>query len=314
MAVVLAVQRWRPYLLGTRFIVRTDQRSLKFLLEQRVIQPQYQRWIAKLLGYAFELVYKPGVENKVADALSRIPSTAQLCSMIAPIFLDLKTIKEEVEEDENLYKIITELLVDRLSKYGHFLPLKHPYSAKSIAELFVKEVVRLHGFTKSIVSDRDKVFLSNFLKEMFRLAGIKLNRSSAYHPHSDGQTEVVNREVEPKEWINWLLWAEYWYNATFRRVLGMTPFQVVYGHKPPSLMLAIRLELSTGSVIHPIFHVSQLKKVVEEHTDAQPTIQQLEENFVWETNLVEAIDYRKNKARGWELMVSWEGLPNHEAT
>ena len=53
MAVVLAVQRWRPYLLGTKFIVKTDQKSLKFLLEQRTIQPQYQKWVAKLLGYSF---------------------------------------------------------------------------------------------------------------------------------------------------------------------------------------------------------------------------------------------------------------------
>ncbi|KAL0534101.1 hypothetical protein IC582_028382 [Cucumis melo] len=56
MVVVLAVQRWRPYLLGGKFKVKTDQKSLKFLLEQRVIQTQYQNWIAKLLGYSFEVV------------------------------------------------------------------------------------------------------------------------------------------------------------------------------------------------------------------------------------------------------------------
>ncbi|KAL0539306.1 hypothetical protein IC582_023511 [Cucumis melo] len=68
-AVVFAVQRWRPYLLGRKFVVKIDQRSLKFLLEQCVIQPQYQKWIAKLLGYSFEVVYKTGLENKAADAL-----------------------------------------------------------------------------------------------------------------------------------------------------------------------------------------------------------------------------------------------------
>lgn len=59
MAVVLAVQRWPPYLLGRKFVVKTDQRSLKFLLKQRVLQPQHQKWITKLLGYSFEVVYKP---------------------------------------------------------------------------------------------------------------------------------------------------------------------------------------------------------------------------------------------------------------
>lgn len=85
MAGVLAVQRCRPYLLGKRFVVKTDQRSLKLLLEQRVIQPQHQRWIAKLLGYNFDVVYKPGLENKAADALSRVPPTAQLNQLTVEI-------------------------------------------------------------------------------------------------------------------------------------------------------------------------------------------------------------------------------------
>ena len=58
----------------------------------------------------------------------------------------------------------------RMSKYTHILALKHPYTAKSVAEIYVKEIVRLHGYPKSIVSDRDKVFLSNIWKEMFRLS------------------------------------------------------------------------------------------------------------------------------------------------
>ncbi|KAA0043541.1 transposon Tf2-1 polyprotein isoform X1 [Cucumis melo var. makuwa] len=88
------------------------------------------------------------------------------------------------------------VVMDRLSKYAHFLALKHPCAAKSMAEIFVKEILRLHGFPTSIVSDRDKVFLSNFWHEMFRLFGTRLSRSSTYYPQSDGQIEVVNRGVD----------------------------------------------------------------------------------------------------------------------
>ena len=67
------------------------------------------------------------------------------------------------------------MVVDRFSRYGQFLALKHPYTAKIVTDLFVKEVVRLHEYPKSIVSDRDKVFLSNFWRELFELVGTKLN-------------------------------------------------------------------------------------------------------------------------------------------
>ena len=71
LALATAVKKWRLYLLGRPFIVRTDHQSLKFLLEQRIATPAQQKWLAKLLGYAFIVEYKKGIENKVADALSR---------------------------------------------------------------------------------------------------------------------------------------------------------------------------------------------------------------------------------------------------
>ncbi|XP_061343289.1 uncharacterized protein LOC133289385 [Gastrolobium bilobum] len=88
------------------------------------------------------------------------------------------------------------VVVDRLTKFAHFIPLAHPYSAKEVAELFVREVVWLHGFPSTIVSNRDRVFQSHFWSELFKSAGTKLQFTTAYHPQSNGQSEVVNRSLE----------------------------------------------------------------------------------------------------------------------
>jgi len=71
LALVTAIQKWRPYLLGQAFKVKTDQQSLKYLLEQRVGTPTQQKWLSKLIGYDFVVEFRAGKENLVADALSR---------------------------------------------------------------------------------------------------------------------------------------------------------------------------------------------------------------------------------------------------
>jgi hypothetical protein len=136
--------------------------------------------------------------------------------------------------------------------------LKHPYTAKSIAEIFAKEIVRLHGFPNSVISDRDPIFVSHFWMELFKLQGTKLKMSSAYHPETDGQTEVINRCLEgylrcfaadhPKTWSHWVHWAEFWYNSTFHVSIGKTPFEVVYGRQAPPIVKFLTNETKVAAV------------------------------------------------------------------
>lgn len=372
MAIVMAVQKWRHYLLGRRFVIRTDQKSLHFLTDQKLLNEEQQKWVSKLLGLQFEIQYRPGLENKAADALSRRPENVENNAISMGCFGGFEELEEAIQQDDKLRQLTQQLMVnphghppfqlrgrhlmyqnrlvvpkqgshiqkllhefhsspigghsgfyrtykrlmnvfywdgmkrdiqnyvnacsvcqqnkyealrpagllqplpipiqvwkdismdfivglpkahnvdtilvvvDRLTKYSHFLTLKHPYTAKEVAAAFIKEVVRLHGFPRTIVSDRDRVFMSHFWGEMFKQAGTKLHMSSAYHPQTDGQTEVVNRCLEtylrcfvgnqPRQWPHWIPWAEFWFNTTYSSSTGMSPFKALYGREPPTLL------------------------------------------------------------------------------
>jgi hypothetical protein len=142
-------------------------------------------------------------------------------------------------------KSVILIVVDRFSKYCHFIALAHPYTAESVAQAFFSDIVRFHGVPQSIVSCRDPIFTSTFWSELMRLTGIKKHMSSAFHPQSDGQTEAANRVIDmylrcftgdrPREWLRWLSWAEYTYNSAYQSSLRDTPFWVVYGRDPPSI-------------------------------------------------------------------------------
>jgi hypothetical protein len=144
-------------------------------------------------------------------------------------------------------------VVDRFSKYAHFIPLGHPYTAASVARAFFDGIVQLHEFPTSIVSDRDPVFTGNVWRDLFKLAGVTLRMSTAFHPQTNGQSEVVNKIIamylrcitgdRPRAWVDWFSWAEYCYNTSFHSALRATPFEVVYG-RPPQPILPYRAGLA----------------------------------------------------------------------
>lgn len=373
LALVLAVQKWRPYLLGGQFIVRTDQQSLKYLWDQKITTIAQQRWLYKLRGFDFVIVYKKGKENVVADALSRrdvVEANAkkgELSAFSQPVPNWIEAVKQEVELSSNLQALVQRIIsgeamgpwriidgvilfkdriyletnssliediigqfhntthegyhkmsqrirvnfywpkmwqhirkfisacdicqrhkteqlapagllqplpipnqvwedismdfidglplskgkttilvvIDRLSKYAHFLSLSHPYTAVSVAQIFFDNIFKLHGMPRTIVCDRDPTFTSIFWSELFKINGTSFNYSSAYHPQTDGHSEVVNGTLEmylrcltssrPREWVKWFAWAEYCYNTSWHSSIKTTPFEVVYGRPPPTL-------------------------------------------------------------------------------
>ncbi|WVZ89345.1 hypothetical protein U9M48_035766 [Paspalum notatum var. saurae] len=321
---VLAVRLWRPYLWGREFMVKTDHRSLKFLLDQRLATIPQHQWASKLIGFDFSVEYKPGHANVVADALSRRDSDelAQCAAIFGPRFSLFDDLRAELDVTDDAHgmghegiqktlhrvraifhipgdrsrvqdhvracatcqqnkidqlrpacllqplevpsavwadiamdfieglprvhgKTVILTVVDRFSKFAHFIPLSHPYTATTVAKAFFAEIVRLHGIPASIVSDRDTVFTSAFWKELLKLSGVSLNMSTAFHPQSDGQSEVTNKIIamylrcltgdRPRQWLQWLPWAEFCYNSSFQASLGTSPFRVVYGRDLPTV-------------------------------------------------------------------------------
>lgn len=142
-------------------------------------------------------------------------------------------------------KTIIWIVVDRLTKFAHFIALPTTVTATSLAQTFLNEIDRLHGTPKTIVSDRDRVFINKLWREIFKQIGTNLAFSSSYHPQTDGKTEVLNRCLETylrcfasehaKQWTKFLPLAEFCYNTSIHSAIGMFPFEALYGCSPPTI-------------------------------------------------------------------------------
>nr|GEU33969.1 Ty3/gypsy retrotransposon protein [Tanacetum cinerariifolium] len=298
-AITGAVKKWRQYLLGCQFCIYTDHHSLKHILTQTIQTPEQQKWVTKLLGYDFEVLYKPGRENTVSDVLSRVDIPSMLvisyptatwlkyirtyystdpqgkefaASIIADptvfpkhVFRDglvfiagklfipsISNIREQLLTEfhssfiggharinatvkrlsstftwlglkKDVAQFITSyapwhdismdfitnlppskgkvciwVIVDRLLKYAHFISLSPNYTAVTLASIFMHEIYHLHGLPKTIVSDRDPLFLT-------------------------------------RTWERLLYLAEFCYNTSHHSSINMSPFKALYGRDVTSL-------------------------------------------------------------------------------
>ena len=133
------------------------------------------------------------------------------------------------------------VVVDKLTKAAYFIPVNSTHKTDDNAKIFMKEIFKLHGLLKAVVSDRDVKFTSNFWKGLFADLGTKLNFSTAYHPQTDGQTERVNQVLEYMlgmyvmdkltKWEDYLHLVEFDYNNGQQASLGMSPYEALYGRR-----------------------------------------------------------------------------------
>lgn len=160
------------------------------------------------------------------------------------------------------------VIVDRLTKSAHFLPVKTIYNADKLAILYIDEIVRLHGVPMSIVSDRDSKFTSRFWQSLQTALGTELRLSSAYHPQTDSQSERTIQTLEDLlrmcvldfqgNWESHLPLAEFAYNNSYHSSIGMAPFEALYAENVDLRFAGQKLEM--GLCLGPRLYMKRLRK------------------------------------------------------
>ena len=151
------------------------------------------------------------------------------------------------------------VVVDRLTKSAHFLPIRTNYSLDKLAKIYIKEIVWLHGIPKSIISDRDPRFTSRFWGKLQEALSTRLNFNTAFHPQTNGQSKRVIQVLEDMlrscvvdyegNWDKYIPLVEFVNNNSFQTSIGMALYKALYGMKCRTPMCWT--ELSEKKVIGP---------------------------------------------------------------
>uniref|UniRef100_A0A2N9HPK0 RNA-directed DNA polymerase n=1 Tax=Fagus sylvatica TaxID=28930 RepID=A0A2N9HPK0_FAGSY len=183
------------------------------------------------------------------------------------------------------------VVVDRFSKMAHFISCHKTDDATHIADLFFREIVRLHGVPRSIVSDRDVKFLSYFWKVLWGKLGTKLLFSTTCHPQTDGQTEVVNRTLSTllrtiiqknlKNWEDCLPFIEFAYNRSVHSTTDFSPFEIVYGFNPLTPLDLLPLPVNERTSLDGQKKAEMVKKL---HESVRQHIEKKNEQYANKAN------------------------------
>uniref|UniRef100_A0A2N9G165 Integrase catalytic domain-containing protein n=1 Tax=Fagus sylvatica TaxID=28930 RepID=A0A2N9G165_FAGSY len=183
------------------------------------------------------------------------------------------------------------VVVDRFSKMAHFISCHKTNDATHIANLFFREIVRLHGVLRSIVSDRDVKFLSYFWKVLWGKLGTKLLFSTTCHPQTDGQTKVVNRTLSTllrtiiqknlKNWEDCLPFIEFAYNRSVHSTTDFSPFEIVYGFNPLTPLDLLPLPVNERTSLDGQKKAEMVKKL---HESVRQHIEKKNEQYANKAN------------------------------
>nr|GEV31047.1 putative reverse transcriptase domain-containing protein [Tanacetum cinerariifolium] len=163
------------------------------------------------------------------------------------------------------------VIVDRLTKSAHFLPIREDYKTEKLARIYINEIVARHGVPVSIILDRDGRFPSHLWQALQKVLGTKLNMSTAYHPETDGQSERTIQTLKDMlrvcimdfrgSWDTHLLLVELFYNNSYHKSIKCAPFEALYGRKCRSPV--ILAEVGESQLIEPEIVQETTEKIIQ---------------------------------------------------